>query len=138
MNIPFHLLTVMPLCYFLYPYIGLVNTIFLFLGGWAFDIDHYFYCIVKHKSFSLKKCYEFHHPWSKEKDLLHIFHTIEFYLLVLIIGLFVEPVLYLFFGLIYHISFDFMQIGYLRYYKKDYEKTSNCRAHSLIMWLRRH
>lgn len=137
MNIPFHLIAILPLCYILYPSIGLISTLFLFFGGWVFDIDHYLYCIVKHKSFSLKKCYEFHHPWAKEKDLLHIFHTFEFYLLVFIIGLFVKEIFYLFIGLVYHITFDFIKVGYTKYYKKD-PRADNCRARSIIMWLRRH
>lgn len=135
MNPLIHILLISPVCYFLYPYIGLINAIFLFLGGWAFDIDHYFYCIFKHKNFSLKDCYKFHSPYSKEKDLLHIFHVIEFYILVFIIGLFVEPVLYLFFGLVYHFLFDLINKYII---KKKYKLNYNLRAFSLIMWLRRH
>lgn len=131
-----HILAILPWCYILYPSIGLINTLFLFLGGWAFDVDHYLYCIFKHKNFSLKACYDFHHPFAKERDVLEIFHTFEFYLIVFIIGLYIEPVLYLFIGLVYHILFDFAKLGYYKY-KKD-PRTDNCRAISLIMWLRRH
>lgn len=131
-----HIILTLPITYILYPYIGLINVIFFFLGGWAFDVDHYLYCIFKHKNFSLKDCYEFHHPFAKEKDLLHIFHVIEFYLLILIIGLFIQPILWLFLGLLYHISFDFIKGAYLKYYKKD-PRAYNTRAKSLIMWLRR-
>ena len=132
-----HIIAILPLVFILYSYIGLINTIFLFLGGWAFEIDHYLYCIIKHKDFSLKHCYDFHHPFAKEKDLLHIFHVVEFYILVFIIGLFIEPVMYLFYGLVYHISFDFIKGIYLKYYKKD-PRANNSRALSLIMWLKRH
>ena len=137
MNLLFHILAVSPLVYYLYPQIGFINSLFLFLGGWAFDVDHYLYCIFKHRNFSLGDCYKFHTPFAKEKDLLHIFHVIEFYLLVLAIGLFVQPALYLFFGLVYHISLDFIKNGYLKFYKRD-PRANNCRAYSLILWLKRH
>lgn len=128
MNPLFHILVILPLVYYLYPQIGFLNSLFLFLGGWVFDIDHYLYCIFKHKNFSLKDCYKFHTPFAKEKDLLHIFHVAEFYLLILVIGLFVKSVLYLLFGLIYHLIFDFIKLAYLKYYVKE-PRANNGRAY---------
>ncbi len=132
----FHILITLPLCYILYPEIGIINTVFLFFGGWAFDVDHYLYCIFKHKNFSLRDCYNFHHPFAKEKDLLHIFHVIEFYLLILIIGIFIKPILWAFFGLFYHILFDIINICYYKINRNPH--ADNCRARSLFRWLKRH
>ena len=137
MNLLIHLIAILPIVYYLYPSIGLINSIFLFMGGWISDIDHYLYCIFKHRNFSFKKCYEFHMPFAKEKDVLHIFHIAEFYILTLIIGLFIEPFLYLFYGLLYHLIFDLIKLAYLKYYAKD-PRADQGRAYSLIMWLRRH
>lgn len=131
-----HIIAILPIVYYLYPSIGLVNSLFLFIGGWASDIDHYLYCIFKHKNFSLKKCYEFHTPFAKEKDVLHIFHVAEFYVLILIIGWFIEPILYLFYGLLSHLILDLIRLVYLKYYAKD-PRADHGRAYSLIMWLRR-
>ncbi len=136
MNPLFHLIAVSPVVFILYPEIGLINSLFLFVGGWLFDIDHYLYCIFKHKNFSLKDCYNFHSPYAKEKDLLHIFHVIEFYIFIFIIGIFVTPFIYLFLGLMYHQIFDLSKIIYFKI-KKD-PRLKNARAISLIMWIRRH
>lgn len=135
-----HILFTLPLCFILYNYfhVSLFNVLIVFFSAWLFDVDHYLYCIFKHKSFSLKKCYEFHKPFPrKERDLLHIFHTIEFYILIGILGIFSEIFFFVFIGLIYHILFDIIHNTYLKYVKKVKDMWK-MRAFSLIMWLRRH
>lgn len=136
MNPLFHFLITIPFCYIIYPFIGPVNTALVFFGGWIFDFDHYLYCIFKHKNFSVIDCWRFHSPFAKEKDLLHVFHTIEFYVLILIISFYIEAIGFLFIGLIYHQLFDIIKLIYLKIKKEP--RANNCRAASLIMWLKRH
>ncbi|MFA5175720.1 MAG: hypothetical protein WC413_00455 [Candidatus Nanoarchaeia archaeon] len=135
-----HILVTLPFCFILYNYfdVSLINTLIIFFSAWIFDIDHYLWCIFHNKSFSLKKCYEYHSPHPrKDRDLLHIFHTIEFHILILALSFFSEIFLCVIIGIAYHMLFDLVNAIYMKQVKGVTE-VWNMRAISLIMWLKRH
>ena len=117
----------------LYPFIGW-NSLIVFLSGFLFDVDHYLYYLVKKKDWSLKNAYLYSFPgtsvYEKHRDALHIFHTWEFWSLLLIGVLFSKIFLFVFLGLVFHMLLDGI----------DLIRTGEglrVRAWSLIGWIRR-
>lgn len=116
----------------MYPFIGW-QSIWILVGGILIDGDHYLFSIVRFKSFSLKKCYWWHRMHGAkpnyERDILHIAHTIEIFILLAIAGLFLEPILWILQGMILHVLMDFITL--FKYNLID------ARAISLLGWLKR-
>ncbi|MBI5393192.1 hypothetical protein HZA96_04955 [Candidatus Woesearchaeota archaeon] len=70
-----------------YPFFGW-QSIFLFIGGFFIDGDHYLWYIFTKKNFNLKKAYHFHlNNDLSEKKIIDIFHTAEFWILILLASL---------------------------------------------------
>jgi len=137
MNISIHLITSTILTIVLFPFLG-IYSLWILVGGYLIDLDHYLWTIFRLKSFSLKKSYNYHlnrcEKENYEKDLLHIFHTIEFYIFMLIASIILYNQKFLFYmstitllGMIFHITLDITDLT-----KK---KRLNARAISLIMWI---
>lgn len=117
----------------LYPFIGW-NSLIVFLSGFVFDIDHYFYYVIKKKDFSFFKAYMFSIPgttlWENHGDALHIFHTVEFWSLLVILSVFIDNrIIFVFIGLMLHMILD-------RIYQTKIERFG-ARAWSLIRWIGR-
>lgn len=118
----------------LYPFIGNYSIV-VFLSGFVFDIDHYIYYAVRKKDINFMNGYLYHVPGSKihenHHDSLHIFHTLEVWILFFIFGVFIHEIfLFALIGLIFHMLFDW---GYLFLNKNEI----GSRAWSLIGWIRR-
>jgi hypothetical protein len=141
MNISFHFISSIPLIAVLYPFFG-DYTFLIFIGSFLIDFDHYLWSVVKFKNLSLKKSYQYHksiHSPHKERDVLHIFHTIEFLILMVITTIILFKLNQIFFyksflmislGIIYHQLFDFGSL--IKHHCR------HPRAISLIAWIRRH
>ena len=97
---------------FLFPILGWKILLF-WLGSFFVDVDHYWWYILKFKDLSLKKAYEWCNLRSKGLEPgfdFHVFHLIEFWILMLIWSLFSEFGFIIFLGLIYHNVFDFVDV----------------------------
>ena len=141
MNIRVHLITSVILASMMYFFVGF-HSLWIIVGGYLIDFDHYLWYVYIRRNFSLKNAYYYHLDRHKqkdyEKDLLHIFHTWEFWLIVLAgaIGSYVENLEFFFYafsmmllGIILHISLDFthlVRLGHL-----------DARAISFFKWLNR-
>lgn len=109
------------------------KVLFVLIGGVLIDIDHYFWCIYKYKKFNLIACYRFYVNTNASRDftqhlgLLHIFHTIEFLLLMSLLSLYYDFALLFVIGLIGHYALD------LAWYMTVPKRV--IANHSLISWV---
>lgn len=114
----------------LYPFWGL-NVIPFGLAIILIDFDHVIQYVVDTHNFSPKGFFKYYEILLKNLDKnylgLNIFHTLEFYLLVLIIAYWVSPLYYVLFGLLFHHLFDL--IFFIRV-KKPF-----IRAYSIIEYI---
>ena len=123
----------------LYPFIG-INSLIVFLSGFLFDVDHYFYYAIKKKDISLMNSYRYSLSGSKlnkkrnneKEDCFHIFHTIEVWILLIILSLFVKEFIFVFIGLMFHMFLDWIKL------KWEYKRLKGQRAWSIIGWISRH
>lgn len=104
----------------------------LFLASFLIDFDHYVCAARKNGSYSLFKAFEYHKESERKhriehakgirkKGDFHLFHTVEFHALIMIIGLFWTPFLYIFIGMVFHSLLDLISI--LRngvFYRREY------------------
>ncbi len=96
--------------YFLFN-IALINCIIVFLASVLIDTDHYLFYVKRHKNWNLKKAYRWHYNLSKKhKPIMHIFHTLEFLILILILSFFHNLFFFIFLGLLFHSVFDIIDI----------------------------
>ena len=87
MKISVHFITSAILTAILWPFIGLYS-LWIMVGGFLIDFDHYLYAGFKWKMWDLKESYKFQVNWSKNPrkkngEILHIFHTIEFWIFMI-------------------------------------------------------
>lgn len=97
----------------LYPILG--KSVFLImLASIIIDIDHV-YILFKEKSFSIKRIKSLnksiHAKYKKDptnafKDIIYIFHTVAFNILLLILSLWFPPLIFVSMGFIFHILTD--------------------------------
>jgi len=133
-----HIVLTLILSLVLYPFIG-INSLIVFLSGFVFDIDHYFYYIAKEGDFSLKNSYlyclsgnEINNKRKNEKeDSFHIFHTIEVWTLLIILSLFVKEFIFVFIGLMFHMVLDWIRL------RLEFDQLKGERAWSIIGWISR-
>lgn len=117
--------------YFLIPGIGLVNAGVIFLASVFIDFDHYVSsCLNSGKILSLKESFRYYKKQEIEavrnqargifkKGDFHLFHTIEFHLLILLTGFFVRFFLFVFIGMLFHSIVD---VGWMIYRKGLYHR----------------
>jgi hypothetical protein len=87
---------------------------------------------MRTKGLNLRHIFDYHKKMSKiqraERDKgirkrgdFHLFHTIEFHLLVALIGLFWTPFFYIFIGLVFHSLLDLFYLMNKDYvYRREY------------------
>ena len=117
----------------LYPYIGFYSFV-VFLSGFVFDIDHYFYYAVRKKDISLINAYSYSLERTKsgknEMDVFHFFLTIELWFLLIILSFWIHKIfLFVFIGLIFHMFFDWIAMWK--------EQCFGGRAWSILGWISR-
>ena len=90
------------------------KTALILIGGFLIDIDHYFWYVCKYKNFNLIKSYEFFmrnlklNEFTNVTGILLIFHTIEFFLIMLLLSFYNEFALIFTIGLLSHYLLDFI------------------------------
>jgi len=138
MNVTHHVVTGLIISIILYHVFG-NYVIILFASSFLFDIDHYIEYIIRKKDFSLIKAYREAKELDRKSrlykkllvtDILHIFHTAEFFLIIAVLSFFNKIFLMMLIGLLTHEALDLLQMAYYKAFK--------FRAHSLILWIIRH
>jgi hypothetical protein len=105
------------LLYVAAPKTNLIYVLLVFLASVFIDLDHYFCSVVKGKHLSLKKAFEYHQKLNveeekrkgkgiKQKGDFHLFHTIEFHILIGLLGIFWVGFFYIFIGMMFHSLID--------------------------------
>ena len=114
------------------PNINLFYLALIFFGSIFLDFDHYAYSLFKTKKLSLKKAFDHHKELRKEEEKelnkgirkkgpFHILHTIEFHILIAILGFIWLPFFYLFMGIVFHSLIDLADSLYHdRFYRREY------------------
>ncbi len=87
-----------------------------FLSAVLIDFDHYLYYVYKKRDLSLPRAYEYHKyileielDKGGQKEILMIFHTIEFFIVLLILSILFSFLWPIFFGCLFHEAID---LGY--------------------------
>ena len=104
------------LAYAIFPQIGLIGIIFIFLSSVLIDIDHYFAFVLSGHGFDLQKAFKWYLNKNKtKKDYIDswviIFHGFEIFIILwslyfLLDGIFSNLMLYIIIGFIFHILLD--------------------------------
>ena len=81
-------------------------AIFVFVGGFLIDFDHYLYYAFKKRDWNLKRCLKYYDPERISVDELHIFHTIEFWAMMIILSFYFTFVFATLLGMILHQALD--------------------------------
>ena len=104
------------------PDVAWYNILLLFLSTFLIDFDHYLASLInKRKYLSLRQSFKYHMDLGKiqyierkrgirRKGDFHIFHTLEFHILVFIIGLFFRPFMFIFIGMAFHSLLDIISL----------------------------
>lgn len=109
--------------FLLFPQIGLLGFLIIFLSSIVLDVDHYFYYIFHKKDLSLKRAYHWFmidrknffdslslKDREKFKHELMIFHGIEFWILLVLL-LFVHRIFFfIIIGVLIHMILDFIHL----------------------------
>ena len=105
-------------------------TIVVFFSAFFIDFDHYLYYLVKFKDTSLKKAYNYHLPIKPDLKI-HIFHTIEFYLLLIALSFIHIFFTFILLGVSFHFILDIIDVNMYRW------KVGR-RTKSIYTWISRH
>lgn len=101
-----------------------INPIFpllIFLSSFLIDFDHYMCSVFKTKKFGLFHSFNYYRELMKEelkkkaagfkeKSDFYIFHTIEFHVLIGLLGFFWIGFFYVFIGMVFHSLLDIYSI----------------------------
>ncbi len=110
------------------PFIGILNSTIVFLASFLIDSDHYLRYVCVTRDFSIINSIRYFYDKSKKRlHELYIFHTVEFWLLLLLLGVYSEIFIYILLGILYHMAFDFIDM-----FKKGYY---NVRIYSVLLWM---
>ncbi|MEK6888578.1 MAG: hypothetical protein AABW80_00535 [Nanoarchaeota archaeon] len=96
----------------------------VFLASFLMDTDHYISAFLKTKKIDFMNNYNYHlkegekrmkklSKGIREREPFHLFHTIEFHIVVAILGLFWNPFLFIFIGMVFHSLLD---LGFMMYH----------------------
>jgi len=91
----------------------LVFLALVFLASVFIDFDHYVVAVIKTGKFRFVDAYSYHEMCSlkhrkahrrgiRRKLDFHLFHTIEFHVLIGVLGVFFIPFFYIFLGMVFH------------------------------------
>ena len=131
MDLRFHFLACTILTIIFYPVFGLYSLL-VFIGGFFVDADHYLYTAIVTRNIGLKKAYLFYKtPWEKRKLILHVFHTVEIWALLLVMSFFYKEAAIISAGLVIHMIMDFFDSYRLGY------QVSDIRATSILEWIKK-
>ncbi len=121
--------------FFLFPEITLLGALVIFLSSFLIDVDHYFVYILRKKDVNLFRAYKWHillgrnlKEKLKQIPFYHVFHSVEFIILLGILSFFSRWFFYILIGVLFHSFLDFY--GFIAH------KEFKSRAYSFISYLR--
>ena len=105
------------------PKINLIHLALLFLSTFLIDFDHYLCSVLKTKKLGLFHSFAYHDEMKKqaikdrekgirERGDFHIFHTVEFHILVGLLSFYWIGFFFIFIGMIFHSLLDIASILY--------------------------
>lgn len=115
-----------------YPFIGSEKTTLFFVASFMIDADHYLEYLWRTKGadWSPKRMFRYYdrvteHSKDKENLGFSLLHTVEMFLLIYLLGIFIHPIFVpILWGMAYHMVFD---IVWLTYHKAPF-----VRAYSIV------
>ena len=111
------------------PEISFIYLSLVFLVSFLIDFDHYLVAVLRTKKLSFKNSLNYFECLGKEerqqkvkrKGPLYIFHTLEFHVLILLLGVIWLGFFYIFLGMIFHSLLDVVwMIKNDRIYRREY------------------
>lgn len=122
------------------PYTNPIYLILFFLSSFLIDFDHYMCAVINTKNLSLKEAFLYHKKIDaedlerrkrgiREKGDFHLFHTLEFHIIIGILSLYWTGFFYIFLGMMFHSLTDI--------YSMIYSEQMYRREFSLLKWLYR-
>lgn len=127
----YHFIFSIVLSGFLWPLLGWKLALF-WLGSFFIDVDHYWWEIIKTRDFSFKRAYTNcklkSNGFIKSFDF-HVFHIVEFWILMGIWSFFSELGFIIFLGVVFHNVID------LIYGIINYDKKFDGRPLSIFEWI---
>ena len=111
MLLSIHFITSVLLATFLYPFYGL-NSLFVLIGGFLIDIDHYLYTLLKFKNLSIIDSYKFYTGKRIKKrfgKVILLFHNIEFLSIMTVLSFFSNTFYLITLGVMLHYFLDFIE-----------------------------
>lgn len=120
------------LIYFVAPETKIIYLSLIFLSSFLIDFDHYVVSLIRTRKASLSHAINYHREVlkkeleEKEKGIrqkgdFHLFHTLEFHILIGILAIFFVPLFYIFIGMVFHSLID---VTYLliqdRFYRREF------------------
>ncbi|SRR3989338_270180 len=124
----------------LFPSTAWYGVAIVFLSSFLIDFDHYMCAVKKTNKIWLGDALNYHKILMKKekedkrkkifrKSDFHVFHTLEFHLLVLALAFVYSPFIYIFVGMLFHSLVDVIDMSYKkRIYRREF---------LLINWLRK-
>ncbi len=104
----------------------------IFLSSFLIDFDHFVVGVIRTGKLNLRDIYDYHEQQDKikirektkgitKKGDFHLFHTIEFHVLIGVLGIFFAPLFYVFIGMVFHSLIDlFSLIRGDEIYRREY------------------
>jgi hypothetical protein len=104
----------------------------ILFSSFLIDFDHYMCAVYETGKIGLFAAFEYNEKLGKkevaeykrgkrEKGDFHVFHTVEFHLFTLLLGLMFPPFLYVFAGMVFHSILDVIELTYDdRLYRREY------------------
>ncbi len=109
MNTATHAIFTLVLAALLFPFFGW-KALVVFASGVLIDVDHLLWYAYKTRSLSPFKCYKYYtdhkNKWKEHIGFLHIFHTIEFFVIIIAAAFYNEYALIFLIGLAGHYLLD--------------------------------
>ena len=118
-----------------YPIFG-INAWMIAATAVLIDVDHYLFYAIKKRDFSYAGAYSWHveqeikakrmaRKGIRKRGPFHIFHTIEFHLLLLLLSFRNTIFFYAFAGFVFHSAVDFVDLALTKtIYRREYFFTS--------------
>ncbi|MBS3090897.1 hypothetical protein J4217_00430 [Candidatus Pacearchaeota archaeon] len=115
-----------------FPNTSMLYLLLFFLSSFLIDFDHYANAAMKTNKLGLRNAFEYHKILGeiekeehkkglRRKGDFHPFHTIEFHLLVLLLGFLWTSFFFIFLGMLFHSIMDLISIQYKGYlYRREF------------------
>ena len=105
----------------LFPVVAWYNVALIFFASVFIDFDHYMSAVWNSGKGSLFESFKYYEKLDKKareekkrgifkKGDFHIFHTVEFHVLILVVGLTFNPFMYIFIGMFFHSLLDLYEM----------------------------